>query len=189
MRVGVLALQGGFEAHARVLRRLGAEVRPVRTCAQLDGVQALVLPGGESSALLTLMAADAWFDALRRVQHRGAAIFGTCAGCILLARDVHDPVQSSAALIDLSVRRNAYGRQAASFEAVLQASELGPALPGVFIRAPRIDALGPDVEVLARYDQDPVLVRQGRVLCATFHPELTEDTRVHALFLRSAAVA
>lgn len=184
MRVGVLALQGGFAAHREMLRGLGVQVEEVRCWDQLRALDALLLPGGESSALLRLMEGAPWFDALRSFHARGGALMGTCAGCILLAREVREPAQASVGAIDLTVARNAYGRQIASFEAWLDAPALGDGpLPGVFIRAPRLLALGPDVEVLARHQQQPVLVRQGRVLCATFHPELTQDTRVHRLFL------
>jgi 5'-phosphate synthase pdxT subunit len=188
MRAGVLALQGGFAAHADALMRLGIVACEVRRCAQLSGLDALLLPGGESSALLRLMEAEAWFDALHAFHRAGGALLGTCAGCILLARTVSDPAQPSAGLIDIGVARNAYGRQTDSFEAMLDAPAFGSALLGVFIRAPRITSLGPGVEVLARHGDEPVLVRQGRVMCATFHPELSDDPRVHQLFLQSGGV-
>lgn len=186
MRVGVLALQGGFASHCRVLRRLGVDVREVRRCDQLHGLGGLLLPGGESSALLKLMASEPWFETLRDFHRRGGALMATCAGAILLARSVAAPSQPSAGLIDIDIERNAYGRQVASFEAMLDAPRLGGSLPGVFIRAPRLQAVGPCVEVLARHGTEPVLVRQGSILCATFHPELTDDTRVHRVFIDAA---
>jgi pyridoxal 5'-phosphate synthase pdxT subunit len=187
MRAGVLALQGGFAAHVAVLSRLGVAACEVRRSLQLSGLDALLLPGGESSALLRLMDGEAWFDALRAFHQRGGALLGTCAGCILLARGVSGPSQPSAGVIDIEVERNAYGRQVASFEAALDAPALGGNLPGVFIRAPRLRALGEGVEVLAWHGREPVLVRQGRVTCASFHPELTDDLRVHQMWIQSAA--
>lgn len=182
MTTGVLALQGNFAAHTSVLRRLGGAVREVRRCADLDGLRAVVLPGGESTALLRLMADEPWFDALRSFHAGGGALLGTCAGAILLARSV-DPAQASLGLLDAAVERNGYGRQVESFEAKLDAPLFDDTLLGVFIRAPRFTALGPQVEVLARLDGEPVLVRQGRVLAATFHPEIARDDRVHRLLL------
>lgn len=182
MTTGVLALQGDFAAHAAVLRGLGESVQEVRRCADLDGLRALVLPGGESTALLRLMADAPWFEALRAFHAGGGAILGTCAGAILLARSV-SPAQPSLGLLEAAVARNGYGRQAESFEATLDAPGFPGGLPGVFIRAPRFTQLGPRVEVLARLDGEPVLVRQGRLLAATFHPEIAGDDRVHRLFL------
>jgi pyridoxal 5'-phosphate synthase pdxT subunit len=187
MRAGVLALQGGFTAHAAALGRLGVAACEVRRCAQLPGLDALLLPGGESSALLRLMDGEAWFDALRAFHQRGGALLGTCAGCILLARGVSGPSQPSAGVIDIEVVRNAYGRQVASFETTLHAPGLGGELPGVFIRAPKLRGLGDAVEVLAWHGDEPVLVRQGRVTCATFHPELSDDLRVHQMWIEGAA--
>jgi pyridoxal 5'-phosphate synthase pdxT subunit len=186
MRAGVLALQGDFAAHAAALRRLGAEAREVRSCADLDGLDVLVLPGGESTALLRLMAPEPWFDALRAFHDRGGALLGTCAGAILLAKGV-EPAQPSLGLLDVSVSRNAYGRQVDSFEARLDAPGFDDPLLGVFIRAPRLTAVGPRVEVLARLDGEPVLVRHRRVLAATFHPEIAGDDRVHRMLLGLSA--
>jgi len=182
LRVGVLALQGDFAAHAAALSRAGAAVAEVvrrpETLGSLDG---LVIPGGESTALLRLMADEPWFESLGRFRERGGALFGTCAGAILLAREVR-PAQASLGFLDLSVERNAWGRQVDSFVAALE-SPLG-LLEGVFIRAPRLIATGPGVEVVARLPGgEPVLVRQGRVAAAAFHPELSGDTRVHRWFL------
>jgi len=182
MAAGVLALQGDFAAHAAVLRRLGEPVREVRSWTDLSGLCALVLPGGESTALLRLMGGGPWFDALRAFHDGGGALLGTCAGAILLARDV-DPAQPSLGLLDVSVSRNAYGRQVDSFEAKLEAPAFDDPLLGVFIRAPRFTALGPRVEVVARLDGAPVLVRHHRVLAATFHPEIAGDDRVHRMLL------
>jgi 5'-phosphate synthase pdxT subunit len=183
---GVLALQGDFAAHAAVLRRLGAEALEVRRCAELDGLGALVLPGGESTALLRLMAGEPWFEALRAFHAGGGAILGTCAGAILLARRV-SPEQPSLGLVEVSVARNGYGRQVDSFEATLDGPDFDPPLAGAFIRAPRFTALGPRVEVLARLGGEPVLVRQGRVLAATFHPEIAGDDRVHRRLLAACS--
>ncbi|HUG54811.1 MAG TPA: pyridoxal 5'-phosphate synthase glutaminase subunit PdxT [Vicinamibacteria bacterium] len=181
--VGVLALQGDFAAHAAVLRRLGSAVREVRRGAELQGLDGLVVPGGESTALLRLMAGEPWLERLRDFHRGGGAVLGTCAGAILLAREVQPP-QPSLGLIDLAVERNAYGGQADSFEAELDAPDFGGPLQGVFIRAPRFQAVGPAVEVLARLRDTPVLVRQGRVMAAAFHPEIAGDDRVHRDFLR-----
>lgn len=185
-RIGVLALQGDVEAHARALREAGAEPVPVRLPAHLDGLAGLVIPGGESTTLLKLAARDGLLDPLRRFAGT-MPVFGTCAGCILLARRVRHPEQDSLGVLDATVERNAYGRQNDS--AIL---ETPTALPGgpleaVYIRAPRIAGIGPGVEVLAERDGDPVLVHQGRILAATFHPELSSDRRVHRLFRDMAA--
>lgn len=179
---GVLALQGDFAAHAAALRATGVGVREVRHVAQLSGLEGLVMPGGESSTLLHLMRDEPWFDGLRAFHERGGRLFGTCAGAILLARDVTGPAQPSLGLLDAAIERNAYGRQAQSFEATLDVAAVHGPLQAVFIRAPRFGALGPGVEVLAVHDGEPVLVRQGRVLAATFHPEIAGDGRLHQLF-------
>ncbi|MET0553130.1 MAG: pyridoxal 5'-phosphate synthase glutaminase subunit PdxT [Vicinamibacteria bacterium] len=186
--VGVLALQGGFEAHLAALARAGTGGRPVRRVAELAGLGALVMPGGESTTLLNLMADEPWFDALRAFHARGGALFGTCAGAILLGREVRGPSQPSLGLLDAVVERNAYGRQADSFEATLDAPALGGAASGVFIRAPRFLSLGSGVEVLARHRGEPVLVREGRVWAATFHPELTPDATIHIAFASETAL-
>jgi 5'-phosphate synthase pdxT subunit len=195
--VGVLALQGDHAAHVTALRAaaeqegLDVDVREVRTPRDLEGLAGLVVPGGESTTLLKLLAPDDLGLAIGRfVREQGGRAFGTCAGAILLSREVTSPAQASLGLLDAAIERNAYGRQIDSFVAQLRpepGSGLGDAsLEAVFIRAPRFAALGADVEVLARGPGgEPVLVRQGPVLAATFHPELTRDLRVHALFLRS----
>ena len=187
---GVLALQGDFAAHEAALVRAGVaihQVRAVRRVGELSGLKGLVLPGGESTALLKLMAEEDWFAALRGFHAQGGALFGTCAGAILLAREVSGPSQPSLGLLDATVDRNAYGRQVDSFEAEIDAPELGGPVSGVFIRAPRFVATGPAVEVLGRLKEAPVLVRQGRVLAATFHPEIAGDDRLHRLFVGLAA--
>jgi 5'-phosphate synthase pdxT subunit len=184
MRVGVLAIQGDFDAHRRRLEALGAETTLVRRPDQLTTLDALVIPGGESSTMLKFLERDGFFEALRSFT-RSRPVFGTCAGAILLARAVENPPQPSLDALDISVRRNAYGRQ---LESSIRLSDPGPSgepMEMVFIRAPRITATGPGVEVLATCQGEPVLVRQGKVMAATFHPELSSDTRVHAEFLRS----
>ena len=187
MTVGVLALQGGFEAHLHALARAAAEVLEVRRVGQLADVRALIVPGGESTTLLNLMADEPWFDALTAFHARGGSLFGTCAGAILLAREVRSPAQPSLGLLDATAERNAYGRQVDSFETLLEAPALGGLVPGVFIRAPRLTGLGGGVEVLASRGREPVLVRQDRVWAATFHPELTNDPRIHRAFVDSVA--
>jgi pyridoxal 5'-phosphate synthase pdxT subunit len=172
VKIGILAVQGDFREHAAVLRRLGAEPVEVRKPEQLEGLDGLVIPGGESTAIMRLLRIYGLEEALRRFEQ---PVFGTCAGMILLARD-------HLGLVDVDIRRNAYGRQVASFEADLEL-EAGGTVRGVFIRAPRVAEIGPDVEVLAELDGEPVLLRQGRILVAAFHPELTGDTRVHERFL------
>jgi pyridoxal 5'-phosphate synthase pdxT subunit len=173
MKVGVLAVQGNVREHAAMLRKLGADVVEVRKPEQLEGLDGLVVPGGESTTFMRLMRLYGLDEALRTF---GGPVFGTCAGMIVLDRRHLD-------LIDLEVDRNAYGRQVASFEADLELKGEERPLRGVFIRAPRVRERGDEVEVLAEHDGEPVLLRQGRFLVASFHPELTEDTRVHELFL------
>jgi 5'-phosphate synthase pdxT subunit len=172
-RIGVLAVQGAFREHARVLRALGADVVEVRLPEELAGLDGLVIPGGESTAILRLVRLYRLEEAIRRFER---PVFGTCAGMIVLDR-------RHLGLVDLEVERNAYGRQVASFEADLALAGEDQPLPGVFIRAPRVRELGAGVEVLAEHDGEPVLVRDGRFLLASFHPELTDDTRVHERFL------
>ena len=173
MRVGVLAVQGNFREHAAMLRQLGADAVEVRLPEQLDGLDGLVIPGGESTAITRLMRLYGLEDAIRSFAE---PVFGTCAGMILLDR-------AHLGLVDIDVERNGYGRQVASFEADLALEGDAEPLRGVFIRAPRVTDAGPEVEVLASHDGSPVLLRQGRFLVASFHPELTGDTRVHERFL------
>jgi 5'-phosphate synthase pdxT subunit len=188
-RIGVLALQGDFEAHAKVLTGLGSEVVEVRRVAQLSGIDGLVIPGGESTTLLNLMADEPWFASLKSFAQGGGALMGTCAGAILLARHVVNPPQDSVGLLDATIARNAFGRQVDSFETTIDAPSLGGTIEAVFIRAPRFQRLGPDVATLAVYDGEPVLVREGRVLAMTFHPELTRDAKLHAYFLTMVQTA
>ena len=173
MKVGVLALQGNFREHAAMLRRLGAEVVEVRKPAQLDGLDGLVIPGGESTTFTRLMRLYGLDEAVKRF---AGPVFGTCAGMIVLDR-------KHLGLVDLVVDRNAYGRQIASFEADLDLAADDEPLRGVFIRAPRVREVGEGVEVIAAHAGEPVLLRDGRFLVAAFHPELTDDTRVHERFL------
>jgi 5'-phosphate synthase pdxT subunit len=174
MTIGVLALQGNFREHAAMLRGLGADVVEVRLPEELDGLDGLVIPGGESTAIMRLARLYGLEDAIRRF---GGAVLGTCAGMILLDRE-------HLGLIDLAVDRNAYGRQVSSFEADLELAGDDEPLRGVFIRAPRVREVGARVEVLAEHHGEPVLLRDGRYLVASFHPELTGDTRVHERFLQ-----
>jgi pyridoxal 5'-phosphate synthase pdxT subunit len=190
-RVGVLALQGAFSAHARTLVELGADVAEVRTPSDLADVDALVMPGGESTTMSMLLESSGLFDPIAKRLADGMPVLGTCAGMILLATDVVDgrPDQRSFGAVDMTVRRNAYGRQVDSFETDLTVAGLGPhggpgSFHAVFIRAPRVERVGPSVEVLARHDDHVVLARQGAVTVAAFHPELSGDGRVHARFLQ-----
>ena len=186
MKVGVLALQGAFREHREILEALGVEAIEVRTPAELGALDALILPGGESTTMSKLLDSSGLRAPLAEVLSDGVPVLGTCAGMILLARDVVDGRrdQESFGVIDVAVRRNAYGRQRDSFEADLVVDGLtGGTFPGVFIRAPRIEHAGVDVEVLARHDDVPVLVRQGAVVVASFHPELSGDLRLHEWFL------
>jgi 5'-phosphate synthase pdxT subunit len=186
-RIGVLALQGDFGAHARAYTALGVEPVEVRRVAQLQHVDGLVLPGGESTTLLKLMEDEPWFDALREFHDAGGAFFATCAGVILLAREVAGARQRSIGLLDATIQRNAFGRQIDSFETDLDVCGEDSPMRAVFIRAPRLVATDPHVEVLARLGDEPVLVIQGNIMAATFHPELTDDRRLHRRFLELAA--
>jgi pyridoxal 5'-phosphate synthase pdxT subunit len=173
MTIGVLAVQGNFREHAAMLRRLGADAVEVRKPEQLEGLDGLVIPGGESTTFMRLMRLYGLDEAVRQF---GGPILGTCAGMIVLDRE-------HLGLVDVAVDRNAYGRQVASFEADLALAGEDEPLRGVFIRAPRVRETGPGVEVLAERDGEPVLLREGRFIVASFHPELTDDTRVHERFL------
>lgn len=188
VRVGVLALQGDFAAHAQALREHELEPVEVRRLEDLDAVHGLVLPGGESTTMLTLLEGTGLGERLRQLVENGTPVLATCAGVILIAREVHNPPQPSLALLDVSVERNSYGRQLASAVVELRAdaSALGTStLEGVFIRAPRLRALGPGVRPLAWRDGEPVLVEQGCVLAATFHPELSPASPVIQRFERA----
>ena len=185
-RIGVLALQGDFEAHAKALDRAGAEALEVRSVEQLQELDGLVIPGGESTTMLKLLNQEHLLDPLREFGQT-RPIFGTCAGAILLASRVTNPDQESLSLMDIDVERNGYGRQLDSRIARLKPEGLDRELEAVFIRAPIIKRVGEGAKVLAHYQGDPVLVEQGRHLVATFHPELTSDPSVHRLFLEKVS--
>jgi 5'-phosphate synthase pdxT subunit len=182
LTIGVLALQGAYEAHAETLRALGATAKLVRTPAELEGIDGLIIPGGESTTFLKHLERDGFFDALNTFV-RKTPTFGTCAGCILLAKDVENPTQKSLGALDITVERNAYGRQIDSTILTADTTLPGGPLEMVFIRAPRIARVGKQVETLATRNGDPVLIRQGNLMAATFHPELSTDHRVHQTFL------
>ncbi len=184
LNIGVLALQGAFAAHQDVLHGLGCRTRQVREPRDLAGLQALVMPGGESTTMSKLLVTSELFEPVAEAIHGGLAVFGTCAGMILLSSGIEDgrPDQRSFGFLDISVQRNAYGRQVDSFETDLQVAGLKDPFRAVFIRAPRVTRIGA-VSVLAAHEGEPVLVRQGRVWAASFHPELSQDDRVHRLFV------
>ena len=183
MNIGILAIQGDYAAHAAALNRLGASHTFVRTPSDLAGVDGVILPGGESTTHLRVLKEEGLFDGLKDFAAKGGALFGTCAGAILLATAVANSPQASLGLMDMQVERNAYGRQLDSRIAHLNPQGMDGGLEAVFIRAPIIRRVGKDAKVLASYEGDPVLVEQGRHLAATFHPELTDDARVHLMFL------
>ena len=195
--VGILSLQGDFDAHRRAVEEVGMPARLIRRPRDLEGVSGLIIPGGESTTLLKLARDFGLLEGIKRLHDEGVPIFGTCAGAILLARRVITPEQPSLGLIDVVIERNAWGRQRESFETTAAIGdgaggwEGDTALPMdlVFIRAPRIRSCGPGVEVLITLDGEPVLVRQGTVIASTFHPEMSRDRRVHAMFCKEAAAA
>jgi len=177
MLIGILAIQGGFEAHSEMFRRLGAEVREVRTPGEMEGLEGLVIPGGESTTIVRGIESAGLAEPIRAHHAEGRPVFGTCAG-LIVCDDAH------LGLLDATARRNAFGRQLQSFEADLEIEGIGSEpLRAVFIRAPWVERHGPGVEVLASYDGHPVVVRDGSVLACAFHPELTDDSRLHALFM------
>jgi 5'-phosphate synthase pdxT subunit len=187
-RIGVLAIQGDYAAHAEALADAGAEAVEVRSPSELDGLDGLILPGGESTTILKFLERRGFFEAL--VEYSATQpVFGTCAGAILLAREVRHPAQRSLGALDAIVERNAYGRQIDSTILTEPTSLPGGPLEMVFIRAPRIAETGPGVEVLARREGFPVLVRQGKLMAATFHPELSSDRRVHQLFVETVVTS
>jgi 5'-phosphate synthase pdxT subunit len=186
LKIGIVAIQGDYEAHAKVLERLGVEHKFVRTPANLSGLAGVILPGGESTTQLKVMTEEGLFDALKKFAAADGAFFGTCAGTILLAKEVHGPSQASLGLLDASVLRNGYGRQVASDVHMGQTKLRAQPLEMVFIRAPIIQSVGSAVEILAEDAGHPVLVREGKILAATFHPELSDDTTVHEYFVRIA---
>jgi 5'-phosphate synthase pdxT subunit len=181
--VGILAIQGGFEAHAKLVRAVGAEPREVRTAEDLEGLDALIIPGGESSVMTLGIEREGLAEPLRELAGAGTPVLGTCAGMIMLDRD-------HLGVLDISTRRNAFGRQLRSFEAELDVDGVdGGPLHAVFIRAPWVVNTGPDVEILAQVDEHPVAIRQGNVLAVSFHPELAGETRLHELLLAMSAAA
>ena len=184
-RIGVLALQGAFAAHAAPLQRLGASTAEVRVAVDLEQCDALVLPGGESTTMSQLLETSQLFDPLAKRIAAGMPVFGTCAGMILLSRGIADgrPDQRSFAALDIDVQRNGFGRQLDSFETEIDVHGLDRAFHAVFIRAPRISRIGSEIETLATHGGEPVLVRSKTVMAASFHPELADDDRVHQLFL------
>ncbi len=187
MTIGVLALQGAFAAHQQRFADLGIDAPAVRTAQELDGVDALVIPGGESTTMSHLMRTNQLFEPIAARIASGMPVFGTCAGMIMCASDVLDgrPDQRSFGAADLTVRRNGYGRQLASFEVDLDVKGLDSSFHAVFIRAPLAERVGPEVDVLAEHDGVPVLLRHGACTVASFHPELTRDARLHQLFVDS----
>lgn len=183
MRIGILAVQGDFAAHAKMLQELGAETVEVRTVADLRGCDGMILPGGESTTQLQFLEEEGLFDALKQFASEGRAVFGTCAGAILLATQVENPKQDSLGLLDMKILRNGYGRQLASDVFFGESTLKKEPLEMVFIRGPIIEQVGKGVKVLARHEGKPALVERENVMAATFHPELTEDTTVHQHFL------
>jgi 5'-phosphate synthase pdxT subunit len=183
MTIGILSIQGDFAAHAAILQALGAQTLEVRTVADLRKSDALILPGGESTTQLQFLQEEGLFDAIRQFAAEGRAIFGTCAGAILLAKTVKNPPQPSLALLDMTILRNAYGRQLASDVFFGPCTLKKDPLEMVFIRGPIIESVSPDITVLAKLDGSPTLVQRDHLLAATFHPELTDDPTVHRHFL------
>lgn len=183
MRIGVLAIQGDFDAHARAIERTGANAIEVRRANDVASLHGLIIPGGETTTMLKFIDNEGIGASISEFARSGKPIFGTCAGAILLAREVYNPAQPSLGLIDIVVERNAYGRQVDSFIATVETTFEGGPLEAVFIRAPKIRRIGPAVKVIAHLSDEPVLVREGNILAATFHPELTDDARTHSLFL------
>jgi pyridoxal 5'-phosphate synthase pdxT subunit len=187
VKIGILAVQGDFEAHAKMLAGLGVESVEVRSSADLEGCSGLILPGGESTTQLQFLREEGLDRAIQKFAAADKAIFGTCAGAILLASEVKNPKQDSLALLDMTVLRNAYGRQVYSDVVSGPSTLKSEPLEMVFIRGPVIERVGPNLEVLAEYAGKPALVQKGRVMAAAFHPELTSDTTVHSRFLKLAA--
>lgn len=187
MKIGILAVQGDFEAHTAMLERLGIDTIEVRAPAGMEGCDGLILPGGESTTQLQFLQEEGLFETIKRFAADGHAVFGTCAGAILLATDVQNPKQDSLGLLDMTVLRNGYGRQIASDVFSARSTLKSDPLEMVFIRGPIIDRVGPGVEILAKHAGKPSMVQKGRLLATTFHPELTSDTTVHEYFLKLAA--
>jgi len=186
MKIGIVAIQGDFAAHAAMLQKLGAETAEVRTVKDLEGCDGIILPGGESTTQLQFLKEEGLYDAIRKFVRDGGAIFGTCAGAILLATHVKNPEQESLGLLDMTVLRNGYGRQLAS-DVFWGKTALKPEpLEMVFIRGPIIEQVGKGITVLAKHEGNPALVEKDNVLAATFHPELTDDATIHEHFLAMA---
>ena len=188
MRIGVLAIQGDFAAHARAIRRVGANAIEVRRAKDLQALNGLIIPGGETTTMLKFIEEENLVSPITAFARSGKPVFGTCAGAILLAREVRNPAQPSLGLIDIAVERNAYGRQVDSFVAEVETTLEGGPLEAVFIRAPKIMKVGGDVQVIGWLKNEPVLVRSGNILAAAFHPELTEDLRTHSLFVEMIGI-
>ena len=186
MTIGILAIQGDYEAHGKMLDRIGVAHRYVRTATDLKGLEGIILPGGESTTHLKVMTEEGLFEPLKKFGDDGGAMYGTCAGAILLAREVHGPPQASLGLLDATVLRNGYGRQLASDVHMVQTKLREQPVEMVFIRAPIFEAVGTAVEILASDAGHPVLVRQGSILASTFHPELTDDSTIHEYFVKMA---
>jgi pyridoxal 5'-phosphate synthase pdxT subunit len=186
MTIGILAIQGDYEAHAKMLDRIGVAHRFVRTAAELKGIDGIILPGGESTTHLKVMTEEGLFEPLKDFGASGGVVYGTCAGAILLAREVHRPSQQSLSLLDASVLRNGYGRQLASDVRMVQTTLREQPIEMVFIRAPIFESIGLEVEVLAEFGGHPILVREKNILASTFHPELTDDTTIHEYFVNMA---
>ncbi|CCU84849.1 glutamine amidotransferase [Mesotoga sp. HF07.pep.5.2.highcov] len=191
MKIGVLGIQGAIQEHLSILRKAGVEPSWVKDRNELDSVEALVMPGGESTTMIKLLKRFEMWEALRNRIEDGMPVLATCAGMILLSKKIENVVnQDSLGVLDISVKRNGYGRQINSFEVDLQIDEIGPEpFRAVFIRAPKIESIGDEVRVLTSYDGSPVLVRQNNMLAASFHPELTGDLRIHRYFLKMAEAA
>ena len=191
MKIGVLGIQGAIQEHLSILRKAGVEPSWVKDRKELDSVMALVMPGGESTTMIKLLKRFEMWETLRDRIEDGMPVLATCAGMILLSKTIENVVnQDSLGVLDISVKRNGYGRQINSFEVDLQIDEIGPEpFRAVFIRAPKIESIGDEVRVLTNYEESPVLVRQGNVLAASFHPELTGDLRIHRYFLKMAEAA
>jgi 5'-phosphate synthase pdxT subunit len=187
VKIGILAVQGDFAAHAAMLAGMGIDTVEVRTPADLEGCDGLILPGGESTTQLQFLQEEGLYETIKRFGADGHAVFGTCAGAILLASDVQNPKQDSLGLLDMTVLRNGYGRQIASDVFFAKSKLKNEPLEMVFIRGPIIDRTGPGIEILAKHDRKPAIVRKGKILATTFHPELTSDTTVHEYFLKLVA--
>jgi pyridoxal 5'-phosphate synthase pdxT subunit len=187
MKIGILAIQGDFAAHAAMFRKLGVDTVEVRTVADLEGCDGLVLPGGESTTQLQFLQEEGLYDAIRKYAANDGAVFGTCAGAILLADKVKNPEQDSLKLLDMTVLRNGYGRQLASDVFFGSSTLKKDPLEMVFIRGPIIEKIAPGIKVLVKFEGKPALVEKGHILAATFHPELTGDTTVHEHFLKLAS--